>query len=63
MRRLLRSLLPALLLPVAFAILAYQTVMDQCGNVRAVTGASHPALLGCIVPGGPGWMRRLKLSS
>ena len=48
---------------VAFAILAYQTVMDQCGNVPAVTGASHPALLGCIVPGGPGWMRRLKLSS
>jgi anhydro-N-acetylmuramic acid kinase len=48
---------------VAFAILAYQTVMDQCGNVPAVTGASHPALLGCIVPGGPGWMRRLKLPS
>lgn len=47
---------------VAFAILGYQTVMDQCGNVPAVTGASHPALLGCIVPGGPGWMRRLKLS-
>ena len=48
---------------VAFAILAYQTVMDQCGNVPAVTGASHLALLGCIVPGGPGWMRRLKISS
>ena len=48
---------------VAFAILAYQTVMDQCGNVPAVTGANHPALLGCIVPGGPGWIRRLKLSS
>ncbi len=46
---------------VAFAILAYQTVMDQCGNVPAVTGARHPALLGCIVPGGPGWVRRLKL--
>ncbi|MBX9660084.1 MAG: anhydro-N-acetylmuramic acid kinase [Nitrospiraceae bacterium] len=48
---------------VAFAILAYQTVMDQCGNVPAVTGASHPALLGCIVPGAPGWTRRLKISS
>lgn len=48
---------------VAFAVLGYQTVMDQCGNVPEVTGASHPALLGCIVPGGPGWMRRLKLSS
>lgn len=48
---------------VAFAILAYQTVMDQCGNVPAVTGASHPALLGCIVPGGPGWIRRLKIPS
>lgn len=48
---------------VAFAILAYQTAMDQCSNVPAVTGASHPVLLGCIVPGGPGWMRRLKLSS
>lgn len=48
---------------VAFAVLGYQTVMDQCGNVPAVTGANHPALLGCIVPGGPGWMRRLKLSS
>ncbi|ULA65699.1 MAG: Anhydro-N-acetylmuramic acid kinase [Nitrospira sp.] len=45
---------------VAFAVLAYQTAMDQCGNVPAVTGASHPALLGCIVPSGPGWMRRLK---
>lgn len=48
---------------VAFAILAYQTVMDQCGNVPSVTGASHPALLGCIVPGGPGWIRRLKIPS
>lgn len=48
---------------VAFGILAYQTVMDQCGNVPSVTGASHPALLGCIVPGGPGWIRRLKIPS
>jgi anhydro-N-acetylmuramic acid kinase len=46
---------------VAFAVLAYQTVMGQCGNVPAVTGASHPTLLGCIVPSGPGWQRRFRL--
>ena len=45
---------------VAFAVLAYQTVMEQCGNVPAVTGAAHPALLGCIVPNGPGWLTRLR---
>lgn len=44
---------------VAFAILGYQTVMDQCGNVPAVTGAAHPVLLGSIVPGGRGWMKKL----
>jgi anhydro-N-acetylmuramic acid kinase len=44
---------------VAFAVLAYQTVTDQCGNVPAVTGADHPTLLGCIVPSGPGWVRKL----
>ena len=44
---------------VAFAVLAYQTAMGQCGNVPAVTGAAHPALLGCIVPSGPGWLERL----
>ncbi len=44
---------------VAFAILAYQTVMEQCGNVPAVTGAASPRLLGCIVPSGPGWYERL----
>lgn len=45
---------------VAFAILAYQTAMGQCGNVPAVTGADHPALLGCIVPSGPGWLSKLR---
>lgn len=44
---------------VAFAVLAYQTAMEQCGNVPTVTGAAHPALLGCIVPSGPGWFARL----
>ncbi|MFO0778763.1 MAG: anhydro-N-acetylmuramic acid kinase [Nitrospira sp.] len=44
---------------VAFAILAYQTVMEQCGNVPTVTGATAPRLLGCIVPSGPGWYERL----
>jgi len=45
---------------VAFAVLAYQTAMEQSGNVPAVTGAAHPALLGCIVPSGPGWLARLR---
>ena len=44
---------------VAFGILGYQTIMEQYGNVPAVTGATHPVVLGCIVPGGPGWLRRL----
>ena len=47
---------------VAFAVLAYQTAMEECGNVPAVTGAAHPALLGCIVPSGPGWLARLRPS-
>lgn len=45
---------------VAFAVLGYHTVMDQYGNVPAVTGAEHPVLLGCIVPSGPGWSGRLR---
>jgi anhydro-N-acetylmuramic acid kinase len=45
---------------VAFAVLAYQTAMEQCGNVPSVTGAAHPSLLGCIVPSGPGWLARLR---
>ena len=48
---------------VAFAVLGYQTAMEQCGNVPAVTGASHPILLGCIVPSGPGWLARLRTDS
>jgi anhydro-N-acetylmuramic acid kinase len=43
---------------VAFAVLAYRTVTEQWGNVPSVTGASHQALLGCIVPNGPGWLQR-----
>lgn len=46
---------------VAFAVLAYQTVTEECGNVPSVTGAAHPALLGCIIPSGPGWMARVGL--
>lgn len=45
---------------VAFAVLAYQTAMEQCGNVPEVTGAQHPVLLGSIVPSGPGWLARLR---
>jgi anhydro-N-acetylmuramic acid kinase len=48
---------------VAFAVLAYQTATEQYGNVPAVTGAAHPALLGCIVPSGPGWLARLGFSA
>jgi anhydro-N-acetylmuramic acid kinase len=40
---------------VAFALLAYQTVTGQWGNIPAVTGANHPVLLGTIVPSGPHW--------
>jgi anhydro-N-acetylmuramic acid kinase len=40
---------------VAFALLAYQTVTGQWGNIPAVTGANHPVLLGTIVPNGPHW--------
>ncbi|MBM4133433.1 MAG: anhydro-N-acetylmuramic acid kinase [Nitrospira sp.] len=36
---------------VAFAVLAYQTLQGECANVPAVTGATHPVLLGTIVPG------------
>ena len=45
---------------VAFAVLAYQTATEQCGNVPAVTGAAHPSVLGCIVPSGPEWLARLR---
>jgi anhydro-N-acetylmuramic acid kinase len=37
---------------VAFAVLAYQTFHGECANVPSVTGASHPVILGAIVPGG-----------
>ena len=44
---------------VAFALLAYQTVTGQWGNIPAVTGANHPVLLGTIVPNGPRWRKSL----
>lgn len=45
---------------VAFAVLAYQTAMGQCGNLPLVTGATHPVLLGTIVPSGPHWITRFR---
>ncbi len=44
---------------VAFALLAYQTVTGQWGNIPSVTGANHPVLLGTIVPNGPRWRESL----
>jgi anhydro-N-acetylmuramic acid kinase len=44
---------------VAFALLAYQTVTGQWGNIPSVTGATHPVLLGMIVPNGPRWRESL----
>ncbi len=41
---------------VAFALLAYQTMAGECANLPAVTGATHPVLLGTIVPANPHWM-------
>jgi len=45
---------------VAFALLAYQTAKGQCGNLPAVTGATHPVLLGAIVPAGPHWVNQFR---
>jgi anhydro-N-acetylmuramic acid kinase len=45
---------------VAFAVLAYQTMTGQSGNIPAVTGARHPVLLGAIVPAGPGWAKHFR---
>jgi anhydro-N-acetylmuramic acid kinase len=45
---------------VAFALLAYQTITGQWGNIPAVTGARHPVLLGAIVPAGPHWSRTFR---
>jgi anhydro-N-acetylmuramic acid kinase len=35
---------------VAFAVLAYQTIMGRPGNVPGATGASRPVVLGCVTP-------------
>ena len=45
---------------VAFAVLAYQMVLGQWGNIPAVTGAKHPVLLGTIVPAGPKWIQNFR---
>ena len=45
---------------VAFALLAYRTMTGQWGNIPAVTGATHPVLLGTIVPAGQHWARHFR---
>lgn len=45
---------------VAFALLAYQTMTGQWGNIPSVTGAAHHVLLGAIVPAGPGWVKHFR---
>jgi anhydro-N-acetylmuramic acid kinase len=45
---------------VAFALLAYQTLTGEWGNIPAVTGATHPVLLGSIVPAGPRWTKHFR---
>ncbi|HKT34485.1 MAG TPA: anhydro-N-acetylmuramic acid kinase [Nitrospira sp.] len=45
---------------VAFALLAYQTMTGEWGNIPAVTGATHPVLLGAIVPAGPRWAKHFR---
>lgn len=45
---------------IAFALLAYQTMTGQWGNIPAVTGATHQVMLGAIVPAGPGWSKHFR---
>jgi anhydro-N-acetylmuramic acid kinase len=45
---------------IAFAVLAYRTAMGQYGNLPGVTGASHPVLLGTIVPADPAWGKHFR---
>ena len=45
---------------VAFALLAYRTMTGQWGNIPAVTGATHPVLLGAIVPAGQHWAKHFR---
>jgi len=46
---------------VAFAVLAYRTMTGQWGNIPAVTGATHPVLLGIIVPAGQHWAKHFRV--
>jgi len=46
---------------VAFALLAYQTALGRWGNLPAVTGATHPVILGAVVPAGPHWIKRFHM--
>ncbi len=40
---------------VAFAILAYQTIHGEYGNVPSATGAKRPVVLGSVLPGHRPW--------
>ncbi len=42
---------------IAFAVLGYQSIHEAYANVPAVTGATHPVVLGTIVPGKRGRQR------
>lgn len=46
---------------VCFAVLAYKTLLGEPANLPSVTGASHPVVLGKIVPGKKLWKARLDL--
>ena len=35
----------------AFALLAYETIIGKSSNIPSVTGASHSTVLGKIIPG------------
>lgn len=45
---------------IAFGLLAFATLRDECANIPSATGAARPVLLGTIVPGRSGWRERVR---